>query len=98
MGPLGQSRVISSSRSPLSTLPLSPHPELCVQTAESAGWLGLRQGGTFVKPGGQVKPRVEGGVGLEQGRDWFLHRPGTLIWSHSSILSFEGTLFSGALF
>lgn len=60
--------------------------------------VGRRQGGTFVKPEGQVKPRVEGGVGSEQGRDWFLHRPGTLIWSHSSILSFEGTLFSGALF
>ena len=48
--------------------------------------------GTFVEPG------VEGGLQLEQGRNLFLYSPGNLIWSYSSILSFEGTVFSGALF
>lgn len=54
--------------------------------------------GIFVKPGGQVKPGVAGGLRSVQGSSLFLRSPGNLVWSHSSILSWEGTLFSGALF
>lgn len=86
---LGRAWVTTSSGSPLFTLLLNPHPKLCVQAAGNAGGLGPRQG--HLKAKELVKPRVEGGLGSERGRDLFLQSPANLIWSHSSILSFEGT-------
>lgn len=65
---------ISFSASPLSTLSHSPRPELCVQIAENAEGLGLRQDVCRAKEPGHTKDgrrdRVGAGEGFVPAEPW----------------------------